>query len=114
MAHLLIVEDDELLRDGLHDLITQAGHQATTAPDGLAALNQLQATAFDGVVLFRNPLDSHLHSVVVDTTLITQFMQTDPNTIAVEMTNGSTVKLRYNGPRSAALAVLEEMWRLMN
>lgn len=51
MAHLLIVEDDELLRDGLHDLITQAGHQATTAPDGLAALNQLQATAFDGVVL---------------------------------------------------------------
>ena len=51
MAHLLIVEDDELLRDGLHDLITQAGHQATTAPDGLAALNQLQASTFDGVVL---------------------------------------------------------------
>ena len=51
MAHLLIVEDDELLRDGLHDLITQAGHQAATAPDGLAAPNQLQASAFDGVVL---------------------------------------------------------------
>lgn len=51
MANLLIVEDDELLRDGLSDLLTQAGHQATTAADGEAALAQLHTTLFDGVVL---------------------------------------------------------------
>lgn len=51
MANLLIVEDDELLRDGLRDLLTQAGHQATTAEDGEVAIAQLLATLFDGVVL---------------------------------------------------------------
>ncbi len=51
MANLLIVEDDELLRDGLSDLLTQAGHQTTAAPDGEAALAQLIHTLFDGVVL---------------------------------------------------------------
>ena len=51
MANLLIVEDDELLRDGLSDLLTQAGHQTTTAPDGEAALGHIIASLFDGVVL---------------------------------------------------------------
>lgn len=51
MAHLLIVEDDELLRDGLSAQLTQAGHRITTAEDGQVALDRLQAQAFDGVVL---------------------------------------------------------------
>jgi two-component system, OmpR family, response regulator QseB len=51
MAHLLIVEDDELLRDGLSAQLSQAGHRIDTAADGQAALDQLLATAFDGVVL---------------------------------------------------------------
>jgi two-component system response regulator QseB len=51
MAHLLIVEDDELLRDGLSDQLVRAGHRITAAADGEAALQQLQTTAFDGVVL---------------------------------------------------------------
>jgi DNA-binding response OmpR family regulator len=51
MAHLLIVEDDELLRDGLRDQLTQAGFRSTTAEDGEQALALLGAQAFDGVVL---------------------------------------------------------------
>jgi DNA-binding response OmpR family regulator len=51
MAHLLIVEDDELLRDGLSAQLTQAGHRTTTAEDGEIALARLAADAFDGVVL---------------------------------------------------------------
>jgi two-component system, OmpR family, response regulator QseB len=51
MAHLLIVEDDELLRDALGSLLGQAGHQVSMAPDGATALARLQDTAFDGVVL---------------------------------------------------------------
>ena len=51
MAHLLIVEDDELLRDGLSAQLTQAGHRIHTAHDGEAALDSLKAHAFDGVVL---------------------------------------------------------------
>mgnify|MGYP006181208093 FL=1 len=51
MAHLLIVEDDELLRDGLSAQLMQAGHRITTAEDGQVALNRLETEPFDGVVL---------------------------------------------------------------
>lgn len=51
MARLLIVEDDELLRDGLDELFTRAGHTTTTADNGEAALAQLQASVFDAMVL---------------------------------------------------------------
>ncbi|MBA4262811.1 MAG: DNA-binding response regulator [Comamonadaceae bacterium] len=51
MAHLLIVEDDELLRDGLSAQLSQAGHRTTTAEDGAVALALLASEAFDGVVL---------------------------------------------------------------
>ncbi len=51
MAHLLIVEDDELLRDGLAAQITQAGHSISLAHDGQAAISAIDNTRFDGVVL---------------------------------------------------------------
>lgn len=51
MAHLLIVEDDELLRDGLQTQLEQAGHSVTTAQDGEIALSLLDDQRFDGVVL---------------------------------------------------------------
>lgn len=51
MAHLLIVEDDELLRDGLSAQLMQAGHRITLAEDGHVALERLRNETFDGVVL---------------------------------------------------------------
>jgi two-component system response regulator QseB len=51
MAHLLIVEDDELLRDGLSAQLMHAGHRITLAEDGQIALERLAAEPFDGVVL---------------------------------------------------------------
>lgn len=52
MAHLLIVEDDELLRDALGSLLGQAGHQVSMAADGASALALLaDAGGFEGVVL---------------------------------------------------------------
>jgi two-component system, OmpR family, response regulator len=51
MSSLLIVEDDELLRDGLCAQLTQAGHSVTPAIDGAQAQNLLEAQRFDGVIL---------------------------------------------------------------
>ena len=51
MAHLLIVEDDELLRDGLSAQLMQAGHRIDTASDGEQALSLLDTAAYEGVVL---------------------------------------------------------------
>ena len=51
MSSLLIIEDDELLRDGLSAQLTQVGHQVTAASDGEAAQRLLETDRFDGVVL---------------------------------------------------------------
>ena len=51
MSHLLIVEDDELLRDALTAQLLQGGHTVASAAHGVAALSQLESTRFDGVIL---------------------------------------------------------------
>ena len=51
MAHLLIVEDDALLRDALMAQLSQAGHTVASAANGSLAQALLEATRFDGVIL---------------------------------------------------------------
>jgi len=51
MSSLLIIEDDELLRDGLAAQLLQVGHKVTAAADGEAAQSLLESQRFDGVVL---------------------------------------------------------------
>jgi len=51
MSTLLLIEDDELLRDGLCAQLAQAGHAVTAAADGEAAQSLLASNRFDGVVL---------------------------------------------------------------
>ncbi|OIP16873.1 MAG: DNA-binding response regulator [Comamonadaceae bacterium CG_4_9_14_3_um_filter_60_33] len=51
MSSLLIIEDDELLRDGLCAQLAQAGHSVTAAADGEAGQALLETQRFDGVVL---------------------------------------------------------------
>lgn len=51
MSRLLIVEDDELLRDGLCAQLTHAGHNVTSASDGAQAQAVLESTRFDAVIL---------------------------------------------------------------
>jgi DNA-binding response OmpR family regulator len=51
MSSLLIIEDDELLRDGLCAQLALAKHQVSAARDGEVALAMLEAQRFDAVVL---------------------------------------------------------------
>lgn len=51
MSSLLIIEDDELLRDGLSAQLRQLGHAVVTAADGELAQRLLESDRFDGVVL---------------------------------------------------------------
>lgn len=51
MSSLLIIEDDDLLRDGLCEQLARAGHSVTAAASGEAAQGLLEAQRFDGVVL---------------------------------------------------------------
>jgi DNA-binding response OmpR family regulator len=51
MAHLLLVEDDDLLRDGLCAQLAHAGHTVDEASNGAQAQALLEAKRIDGVVL---------------------------------------------------------------
>jgi two-component system, OmpR family, response regulator len=51
MAHLLLVEDDDLLRDGLATQLTQMGHTVTVASNGAVAVHVVDTARFDGVIL---------------------------------------------------------------
>ncbi len=48
---ILVVEDEELLRDGLVDLLTGAGHDVAAAADGPGAVDLGMAESFDLVLL---------------------------------------------------------------
>ncbi len=51
MSSLLIVEDDDLLRDAVSAQLSQAGHSLVAAADGEQAQTLLEANRFDAVIL---------------------------------------------------------------
>lgn len=51
MPHLLLVEDDDLLRDGLAAQLTQMGHTITAATNGAVAIHLVDTARFDAVIL---------------------------------------------------------------
>ena len=51
MAQILIVEDEEMIRELMHITVSQGGHQVTTASSGESALDLLKRTRFDLVLL---------------------------------------------------------------
>ncbi len=51
MPHLLLVEDDDLLRDGLSAQLAQMGHTVTVACNGAVAVHVVDTARFDGVIL---------------------------------------------------------------
>ena len=51
MSSLLIVEDDDLLRDAVSAQLSQAGHSLVAAADGEQAQALLEANRFDAVIL---------------------------------------------------------------
>ena len=50
MARILVVDDDELVRVSVAEILSRAGHQVETAEDGEAALGRHRAARFDLVV----------------------------------------------------------------
>lgn len=73
MAHLLLVEDDELLRDGLCAQLKHAGHTVDAARDGAQAQALLEANSIDGVVLDLGlPL---VHGVAMDGIVVLRWIR---------------------------------------
>ena len=51
MATILVVDDDQDIRELIEEILEGAGHEVTLAADGQEALNKLKRRAYDLVVL---------------------------------------------------------------
>ncbi len=51
MAHILIVDDDELIRITLHTILERAGYETTMATNGQDGLNKFRARPADLIIL---------------------------------------------------------------
>jgi len=51
IARILIVEDEEMIRELMHITVAQGGHEVTTTSSGGGALDLLKRTRFDLVLL---------------------------------------------------------------
>ena len=54
-AHVLLIEDDELERQRVADLLQAAGYRVSVASSGQDGLNNLREGRFDAVVLVDAP-----------------------------------------------------------
>jgi len=50
-VRILVVEDEPMLRDGIVDLLTGAGHEVEAVADGMSAVEKGRAESFDLVLL---------------------------------------------------------------
>ena len=50
MAHILVIDDEDLMRQMLRDIIEDAGHEVSVASDGRAGLAALQEKPADLVI----------------------------------------------------------------
>ena len=50
MAHILVIDDEELVRYSLKSLLEEDGHEVTVAADGVEGIQKLRANGFDLVI----------------------------------------------------------------
>jgi CheY-like chemotaxis protein len=107
MSRILIVEDTRLMRDSLVDVLTAAGHDATTAGNGLEAVELVATGArFDVIVtdIIMPEMDG------IQAILELQTMQPDARIVAIS--GGSARMEKAQGLETArrlgAVAVLEK------
>lgn len=93
---ILLVEDEQLLRESLAQLLTDEGFVVTQAADGKAGYNAAIADTFDLVLTdIRMPVMDGL-------TLLKQLQQVIPQTPIVVITGFGTVESAVNAMRSGA------------
>ncbi|MGE5547423.1 MAG: response regulator transcription factor [Solirubrobacterales bacterium] len=107
MSRILIVEDTRLMRDSLVDVLSAAGHDVTTAENGVHAVDMIAAGAtFDIIItdIIMPEMDG------IQAILEIQTMQPDARIIAIS--GGSARMEKAQGLETArrlgAVAVLEK------
>ncbi len=106
MARILLVEDDENLRETVHDWLMFEKHAVETAADGREAVEQLSVNDFDLVVL-----DWHLpHMNGID--VLKNYRAAGGRTPVMLLTGLSSPEEKRMGMEAGAQAFLKKPFQL--
>ena len=85
MAHVLVIDDDVVIRKLLTDMLENAGHEVHCASDGKSGLQSYQESSFDLVVTdIVMPDYSGIN-------LITDLLQIDPDAKIIAISGGGMI-----------------------
>lgn len=87
MEKILVVDDEQVIRDLLRDILTDEGYTVETVPNGRAALDTLSASD-EFVLLFTDIMMPEMDGIE----LIREARQTDPDIIPIVMTGFATLE----------------------
>ena len=95
-VRILVVDDEEIIRDMLFDTITQAGYTVKTAKDGSDAIAQIGNESFDIVITDIKMPD------IGGMELLIRVRRTNPNVCVLLMTAYGTIKSAINAIKLCA------------
>jgi DNA-binding NtrC family response regulator len=95
-VRILVVDDEEIIRDMLFDTLTQAGYTVKTAKDGSDAIAQIGNESFDIVITDIKMPD------IGGMELLIRVRRTNPNVCVLLMTAYGTIKSAINAIKLGA------------
>ena len=95
-VRILVVDDEEIIRDMLFDTLTQAGYTVKTAKDGSDAIAQIGNESFDIVITDIKMPD------IGGMGLLIRVRRTNPNVCVLLMTAYGTIKSAINAIKLGA------------
>ena len=93
---ILVVDDEEIIRDMLFDTLTQAGYTVKTAKDGSDVIAQIENESFDIVITDIKMPD------IGGMELLIRVRRTNPNVCVLLMTAYGTIKSAINAIKLGA------------
>jgi len=94
--HILVVDDEEVMRDVLQTLLMQAGYDVTLAEDGAKALEAVRAQTFDAALV-----DVMLPEIS-GLDLLPELKKIDPDLVVVVITAYASVETAIESMRRGA------------
>jgi DNA-binding NtrC family response regulator len=88
-AHILVIDDDDMIRDGIRDILVRAGYLVTGAANGEQGLEALASQPFDVVITdILMPEKEGVETII-------EIRKALPDTPIIAMSGGGRVKNMY-------------------